>query len=93
MPLETVMDQGLVIDRSLDCAVAFDVLEHIPDYPKYLEAISRSLRVGGKVYYYAPFGHSEPSHMDDAHGLLRVAASLGLKQHPALGIVSCLVKA
>lgn len=87
-----VNPREMEINRSLDCAVALDVLEHIPDYPKYLTQISNSLKQGGKIYYYAPFGHSEPAHMEDKFGLDKVAADCGLTRSHNRGIVSCMIK-
>jgi len=82
----------MVIYRDLDHVVAFDVLEHVPDYPKYLSQMSSKLRPGGMIYYYAPFGKSEPSHLEDAHGLVGIAHKLGLEPIMSLGIISRLVK-
>jgi 2-polyprenyl-3-methyl-5-hydroxy-6-metoxy-1,4-benzoquinol methylase len=53
--------------------LALDVLEHIPDYPKYIERMSGEwLQLGGRMYVRAPFGYGDPTHLADSHNILRV---------------------
>lgn len=48
-------------DASLDFVLTFDVLEHIPDYPKALRESFRVLAPGGQLLLTAPFRSGWPS--------------------------------
>lgn len=70
----------------VNVALAMDVLEHIPDYPKYLSYVERSLVEGGFLYTYSPFGNSEPAHFQDTHNFERQCKNLGLVKEGNTGI-------
>lgn len=42
-------------DASLDAVASFDVLEHVPDYPRALAEFARVLRPGGQLWLTVPF--------------------------------------
>ncbi len=67
-------------DTTFNSILALDVLEHIPNYDAYVTHFSRSLRDNGRIYIYAPFGAipSDPTHLDDKHGLDQVMNQNGL---------------
>ena len=64
----------LPLDGSLGAILAFDVLEHIPKYHLVVEAMVRSLRVGGVIIENSPFAAAEVA---DGREDLRVHVSAG----------------
>ena len=42
-------------DRSFDCVLSFDVLEHVPDYRRAFKEVHRCLADGGTFLFTAPF--------------------------------------
>lgn len=69
----------------VDYVFAFDVFEHIPDYPKYIKLLSKTMKIGAKIYIIAPFDNLEPSHMLDMYGLDEVCRKNGLGKKSKLG--------
>lgn len=43
------------LDGELDCFLTFDVLEHVPDYPRAMSEMLRVLRPGGQLMLTVPF--------------------------------------
>jgi len=64
----------LPLDSSLGSIVAFDVLEHIPKYHVVVEAMVKSIRVGGIIVENSPFA---PDEVEDEKEDLRVHVSNG----------------
>lgn len=63
----------LPLDGSLGAILAFDVLEHIPNYNLVVEAMVKSIRVGGIIIEHSPFGVEVEGRKED----LRVHVSNG----------------
>lgn len=69
------------INTKIDYIIALDVFEHIPDYPRYVKILSELLNPGGKFFVYAPFGKSEPSHLEDKYVFRNVCENNNLQHN------------
>ena len=77
-----VLDYGrdfLPDTSDLDSIIALDVLEHIPDYRKYVQRFAKILKDKGLLYVFAPFGESpsDPTHLNDKFGFDQVMKDSG----------------
>ncbi len=79
-------------DVKVDYVFAFDVFEHIPDYPKYINLLSRVMKTKSKMYIIAPFDNKEPSHMSDNYGLDEVCKKNNLSKKEIIGKVTIFMK-
>jgi SAM-dependent methyltransferase len=80
LPITVLEADGLdppTLGRQVDAVLALDVLEHIPDYAKYVSWFAESLKPEGKLYVYAPFASGEPAHLTDRCDLRPLLAGLG----------------
>jgi SAM-dependent methyltransferase len=72
-------------DKSLGAIIAMDVLEHIPNYEKVVEAMVDSLRVGGAIVENTPFNELPKGHKEgDADTRVHVSDG-GIKMSEAMG--------
>lgn len=62
-----------IYNQKIDSVIALDVIEHIPEYNKYIRFFSDILNINGSVYIYAPFGtNNDPTHLDDSFNLHKI---------------------
>ncbi|MFX1555018.1 MAG: hypothetical protein ACFFBV_13915 [Promethearchaeota archaeon] len=64
---------------------AFDVFEHLPDYPRYIKLLSRVMKDGSEMYVIAPFGQNEPSHFRDIYDIDEICKKCNLIKKETLG--------
>jgi 2-polyprenyl-3-methyl-5-hydroxy-6-metoxy-1,4-benzoquinol methylase len=69
-----------LFDKKFDAILALDVLEHIPNYPDYIERFAKSLKNNGRIYVFAPFGVTphDPTHLEDTYGLTETMNKNGI---------------
>ncbi len=70
-------------DGSLGSVLAMDVLEHIPDYHRVVEAMVDSIRVGGRIIENSPFAKEEKS--SDQEDLRVHVSTGGVSMQEAMG--------
>jgi 2-polyprenyl-3-methyl-5-hydroxy-6-metoxy-1,4-benzoquinol methylase len=85
-----------ILQSKVDNIIALDVLEHVPNYHKYIEMFSKNLNSGGFVYLFAPFGKSNANlmHLEDTVRLNKVLKDNGFVYCKSLNlhnIAQCLV--
>jgi 2-polyprenyl-3-methyl-5-hydroxy-6-metoxy-1,4-benzoquinol methylase len=69
-----------IYNGKVDCIIALDVIEHIPNYEKYIQYFSNITNIGGSIYIYAPFGTiNDPTHLDDNLNLTNIMLKYGFK--------------
>mmetsp|Transcript_20640 Transcript_20640/g.44833 ORF Transcript_20640/g.44833 Transcript_20640/m.44833 type:complete len:181 (-) Transcript_20640:193-735(-) len=68
------INSPLPLDSSLGSIIAMDVLEHIPKYHHVVEAMVKSVRVGGIIIENTPFANNK---VEDGKEDLRVHVSNG----------------
>lgn len=85
-------DISLLNDSSHDFVIALDVIEHLIDYRKTINEISRILKPNGNLIIYAPFGKTEPSHFEDNYNLDNCCSELKLKRGKDIGICKMYVR-
>ncbi|MFX1328190.1 MAG: class I SAM-dependent methyltransferase [Promethearchaeota archaeon] len=68
-----------------DYIFAFDVFEHLPDYPRYIKLLSRVMKDGSEMYVIAPFGQNEPSHFRDIYDIDEICKKCNLIKKETLG--------
>lgn len=81
LPISIVnYDEDLIpiYNEKVDFIIALDVIEHIPNYEKYIKYFSNIVKSGGGVYVYAPFSTvNDPTHLDDKYELNKVMGNYG----------------
>jgi SAM-dependent methyltransferase len=72
-------------DKSLGAIIAMDVLEHIPNYEKVVEAMVDSLRVGGAIVENTPFSELPKGHKEGGADTRVHVSDGGVKMSEAMG--------
>jgi 2-polyprenyl-3-methyl-5-hydroxy-6-metoxy-1,4-benzoquinol methylase len=69
-----------IYNKKVDFIIALDVIEHIPNYEKYIQYFSNIINIGGSIYIYAPFGNiNDPTHLDDKFNLISIMEKYNFK--------------
>jgi SAM-dependent methyltransferase len=82
-----VTEQSDIALEAYDAVVCLDVLEHVPDPPRFVEVIAGYLRPGGRLIVHAPFYWIAPSNPTHLKANRRYSGSLSLYEKHNLRLV------